>query len=101
MKFTNQTFTNQTIKLDDNEFYGCTFIGCRITYDGGATTLEGNSYDESTTYTFTGAAANTLAILSALYADRGTEFIKKLFENIRKGDNRSYDILDAEALDFD
>ena len=101
MKFVNQIFTNQTIDIDDNEFYDCTFIGCRIIYKGGETTLKGNSYDESTTYTFSGAAANTLAILSALYADRGGAFIKKLFENIRKGDTRSYDILDAEALDFD
>jgi hypothetical protein len=101
MKFTGQAFTDRTINLDDNEFYDCVFIGCQLIYNGGETTLKGNSYDEATTYTFSGAAANTLAILSALYSDRGTAFIEKLFANIRQGDRRNDDILDIETLDFD
>jgi hypothetical protein len=100
MKFSGRTFSNETINLDDNEFYDCTFIGCRLIYAGGETTLAGNSYDELTTYTFSGAAANTLAILSALYADRGGKFITRLFENIRQTAADNDDILDADALDW-
>lgn len=91
MKFTNQTFQNQDVLLDGNEFTGCTFDKCRITFLG----IAGHSLSDmkitNCSWHFSGPAANTVNFMTALYAQGGESktLIERTFENIRNGQKPS------------
>ena len=55
-----------------------------ILFDGGGVDLTGCDFD-GCRFVFTGAAANTLAFIQALYRSGGCALIEELFEAIRQG----------------
>lgn len=52
--------------LDGLSCSGCRFINAALSYGGGSFRLQDASFEGTTTLTLTGAAANTVAMLSAL-----------------------------------
>src|SRR4051794_22980659 len=62
-----ETFTSQTVHLDDNSFVQCTFANCYLVYSGGGPpTLISNNID-GCEFILEGAARRPLAYLGVLW----------------------------------
>ncbi len=67
MDYTERTFENETITLDNNTFRNCTFRNCTIEYGGGKTAFDGDlTFDGQNAVVFTGMAKNVYSIVSLL-----------------------------------
>lgn len=81
-----KTFMNARVPLDDIAYVGCTFISCTFLYSAtGVLNLSGNHITGNTNLEFSGAAADTLTLLQAVYrdfGDWGRETILKTFQQI-------------------
>jgi hypothetical protein len=88
MKFKDRTFRKEDVHMDFNQFLNCTFIDCNLIYHGyGPIGMEGCSF-KNVRWSFSDAAANTVAFMAALYAgagEGGRQLIDKTFENIKAG----------------
>ncbi len=87
MKFIKQTFEGKKVLLDGQDFIDCTFTKCHIEYAGFmGVTLDGNRFTECT-WGFTGAAANAIGFMAALYAQGGDakSLVERTFDNVRSG----------------
>ncbi len=83
MKFENRTFKNEPINLDDNTYIGCKFNRCEVIYSGGGLpNLTNNAFNDCS-WTFDGAAARTISLMSALYEGGLKSVIENTFGNIR------------------
>ena len=82
--YENQTFEDQTIQLDENEYANCKFRRCRLQYGGAAVRLKDNDFSQCT-WEFTNAAERTVKFMMALYHQGGRKLIEQTFENIRQG----------------
>lgn len=83
MRFENQTFTNESVTLDDNEFIGCTFNNCHFRYNGGEFNISRIRFD-SMQFTVEGAAARTVMLLQSLWADEvGRRAVEGLLDPAR------------------
>lgn len=72
MRFENQTFVEQKIQLDWNEFVNCKFIRCNVVYAGaGSTHLAGTEIEECFLH-FSDAADRTIKFLKQNYLTGGT-----------------------------
>lgn len=89
MRYENKVFEDQTIRLDGNEYIGCTFRRCELQFGASAPiSLVNNSFGEQVTWSFTDAAAMTIQFMTGLYlgADQGgRKLIENTFDNIRRG----------------
>jgi hypothetical protein len=87
MKFEDKTFKNETIEIDFNHFSKCQFDGCTLVYHGyGIIGMVGCSFN-NVSWTFAGAAAQTLQFMRALYhgaGEGGKQLIETTFNNIKK-----------------
>jgi hypothetical protein len=91
MRFEANTFLDQPITLDDNEFIRCTFIRCEIIYKGLLpVTLENNRFD-ACNWRFEGSAALTVDFMTALYqgGGGGQQLIEATIQQIRSGRRRT------------
>jgi hypothetical protein len=80
----NRNFHDITVQLDGGTFVGCTFERCTLVISGLIPFhLEGCNFP-TCKWEFAGPAANTLGILTQLYAGGAKELIEKTFDNIRK-----------------
>ncbi len=71
MKYTGETYNGETIRLDSNEFEGCTFINCKFVFEGGQTSIHGCTID-AIHITFQGAAGSTLNLMRVIYRAAGS-----------------------------
>lgn len=67
MRFENQTFENQDVTLDENEFIGCSIVDCRLTFYGGRFRIENTQFTGRIAGGVGGNAANTLEFLRLLH----------------------------------
>jgi hypothetical protein len=68
MKHEKREFTRYRVDLDGNEYVGCTFTSCTFVYNGGVDyLLDGNNISGDCRFEFTGAAANTVNTMRAIY----------------------------------
>ncbi len=79
----NTTFENSTVQLDGQEFRSCTFRDCQLTYGGGKPPVLVGCKFYGLSMAFTGAAADTLTFVTALYHGGFKGFIEKTIANIR------------------
>ena len=94
MRFTNETFADEIITLDDNSFIDCNIVQCDIVYEGTGVGVLANCIIESARFSFTGAAARTLDLMSKLYANGGASIVEATFEAIRSGNTSpGYDVI--------
>ena len=87
MKFTKQTFENQNVLLDGNEFVGCTFTKCHMEFAGMVVChLDSNRFNDCT-WGFIGPAGLTLSFMAAMYGDGGdsARLIENTLAQIRTG----------------
>lgn len=83
-KFENQTFLNQSLVIDGNEYDRCKFIGCNIVFTGVQdVSLTHNSFDHCR-WSLDGPAARTIQYMAALYAGGARELVEATFKNIRE-----------------
>ena len=86
-----ETFTNETVFLDGNEYLNCTFTNCELIFSGTAgVTLQGINFN-SCRWTFHGPAGTTINFMTALYQAGVTDMLEQTFENIRRGTHRQPD----------
>jgi hypothetical protein len=79
----NETFENMTISLDGASFYECAFSRCIFTFSGLIpVALQGCTFNDCT-WTFVGAASNTILFMTALYRAGGADLIEGTFRAIR------------------
>ena len=68
MKYNGQTFTDETVVLDDNTFKDCTFKGCTFVYSGGTFGfLDGLTFEAPLSFRLRGPAEGTMHLLRYLY----------------------------------
>ena len=83
-----ETFANETVVLDGNDYRNCTFTNCEIVFNGTASvSLHGINLDNCQ-WTFDGPAGLTINFMTALYQAGVTDLIDMTFENIRRGSHR-------------
>jgi hypothetical protein len=80
MRFENQTFQNETITIDDNEFAGCTFTDCKFLYSGGEFNIDRIKFN-ALELTMEGAAGRTVLLLRSLWANElGRQIVLNLLD---------------------
>ena len=93
MKVTGRRFEGKTIRLDGNQYEGCTFVRC--TLDTACTVpfkLTDCVLSEGTRVRFVGPGKNTLDLLAALWADPNSRhMVEAIFEVIRSGNALGWD----------
>ena len=68
MRHENETFNHAAATIDGNEYLGCKFNNCHLTFGALApVTLEGCQFN-ACTWGFTGPAALTIEVMRGLYA---------------------------------
>lgn len=96
MNFKNETFKNQTIDIDFNQFSNCIFDGCTLVFHGyGVIGMDGCSFT-NVNWAFKGAAAQTLQFMTGLYhgaGEGGKQLVESTFTNIRKGEPQKKSLL--------
>jgi hypothetical protein len=86
-----ETFTNETVVLDGNDYLNCTFTNCEIIFNGTASvSLNGISFNDCR-WTFGGPAGMTINFMTALYQAGVTDLIDQTIDNIRRGAHRQAD----------
>ena len=78
MRYEKQTFRNETVTLDGNDFIECTFVGCRFQYSGGDFNIDRIRFD-SLEFTVDGPAARTVMLLRSLW---GSEVGRRAVESM-------------------
>lgn len=80
MRFEKQTFENELVTLDDNEFIECTFVNCKFHYSGGNFNIDRIRFN-SLEFTVEGPAARTVMLLQSLWAnDVGQRAVRGLLD---------------------
>lgn len=84
MKFQEQTFEDQRIDLDENEYIGCTISRCIVAYKGtGHTVLRMNKFNDPR-WVFEGPAGQTIRFLRTLYHGGGKDLVEQIIDGIRE-----------------
>ena len=84
-QYRNQKFADQEIHVDGNEYHDCRFDNCVLVYSGGQLPkITGCSFARPK-WRFSGAAADTLLLMSQLYHGGFQPIIEKTLQNIREG----------------
>ena len=84
MKFDNQTFRDQAIELDFNQFITCSFHNCNLVIRGFTPLAVENCRFDNCNFHFDGPAGVTLANLQGLY--RGMPQVAELALKIIRGE---------------
>jgi len=64
--YDNRAFANTTVPLDGNEFNGCTFESCEVSYGGGSLVLRGFAFNGCRLTLLDGAATTALTLKKLL-----------------------------------
>lgn len=81
-RYIEQTFQNQTVELDHNEYVSCKFLDCIFTYYGSAPVRLNGSRIESGNLRLLGAAANTVELLSQCRNTGLRESVKRILDPV-------------------
>jgi hypothetical protein len=84
MQYSDETFTDETVKISGNSFQDCTFTRCHLVFDGNQAGFSRCHFDDPQ-FVFEGLAANSISFLSRLYQAGGSEMVEKIFQQIRSG----------------
>ena len=89
MKFEDQTFKDQDILLDGNQYIECTFNRCQIIFKGVESMALNNPTFSDCRWHFNGPAGNTLKFLSIVYGlgDNGKQLVEAIITSIREGES--------------
>ncbi len=83
-RYEKRAFEDEDVLLDGHEYINCRFNRCRILFGAsGPVNLTGNGFSECK-WEFTGAAAQTLAFLKAMYTGGGRDLVDKTLEDVRR-----------------
>ena len=88
MRYVNKHFTDETVRIDVDEFENCRFTECRIVFTGAGPAKFANCIFDQCQWVFDGPAENTIQYFAALYnglGPGGKELIEGIFDSIRKG----------------
>ena len=83
-----ETFTNQSVVLDGNDYRTCTFTNCELVFRGTASVSLHEVTANDCRWTFAGAAGMTIKFMTALYQGGFSDMIDLTFENIRRGSHQ-------------
>ena len=93
MDFTDHTFRNTTVDLDENKFFNCKFYNCTLAYSGGQPPdLIGNEFHGHNKWSFTDAAGRTLQFMILLYSV-DPDLMEKTFQSIGEQSGKVGDIV--------
>ncbi|AGQ94068.1 hypothetical protein M634_22470 [Vibrio parahaemolyticus O1:Kuk str. FDA_R31] len=85
--FSNCTFENTTVRLDNTTYKNCVFTHCVIEYAGqGPIGLDSCTFNDCQ-WTLVGAAQHTMQFLASMYhgmGDFGQQMVEATFNNIKQ-----------------
>jgi hypothetical protein len=81
----NQTFRNQEVVIDGNEYQRCNFENCTLIYQGGEPPTFTRCTFRGGSISLDGSALNTMRYMSGLYQGGLTRPVGRTLESIRKG----------------
>jgi hypothetical protein len=81
MDYRDQTFRNQTIDIDENQYFGCTFENVVFRYEGGTFTFDGCIINRPQ-FLLAGNLGNGLESLRAFHHAGGPKGVKALVEGV-------------------
>ena len=84
MEFTDKTFTDQSVDLDGNQFFGCTFQRAKLMYYGGPIPHFDSCKFDMAQFMFEKGAGNALEFLRELYHAGLRENVEAFFEDVRR-----------------
>ena len=84
MKFSDRVFSDETIDLDGNEYYGCSFQRCGLRYSGGTIPHFTDCRFDAGSFLFDKGAGSTVEFLRELYHAGLQQNVEAFFEHIRK-----------------
>lgn len=85
--YEGQTFTNEQVHLDGNNFTNCYFENCNLVYSGDELPNLVRNELVQTTMSFGGSASRTIQFMRAIYhgfGETGRELIDNTFEQIMR-----------------
>lgn len=88
MRYVNQTFNDEAIDVDGNQFHRCTFNRCKIIFNGKAGTEFVGCLFNQCDWVFDKGAEETLQYLAGLYSGLGPggqNIVEAVFDSIRQG----------------
>jgi hypothetical protein len=80
--FDRQTFTGETVVIDDNRFVKCVFISCILRYCGGDWSLNDCRISEDCNWSFGGAAYKTATLLKTFGMIKAATFLETKSDEI-------------------
>jgi hypothetical protein len=84
MKYSNKTFRDETVDLDGNQYFQCTFESCKLMYFGGLIPYFDSCAFGSSTFMFEKGAGNALEFLRELYHAGLSTNVESFFDDIRR-----------------
>ena len=87
MTQTDKTYRNERVELDGGSFVNCSFEECEMVYSGGPPPRMEGCRISGGSWSFAGAAANTVAFMHGLYhglGEGGRHLIERAFDDIRR-----------------
>ena len=81
--FNKQTFTKQTVNLDDNVYKDCKFHECVLIYSGGPLPILHDNDIVDCIWSMAGAADRTVTFMMALYHGGAKELVETIITSIR------------------
>lgn len=88
MRYDHKLFTDEDIRIDEDEFTNCEFVNCRIIFTGKGPASFSNCKFDQCQWVFDGPAEDTIQYLAALYTGLGPggqDLVEGIFDSIRKG----------------
>lgn len=82
MRYEDESFEGQAIRLDRNQFLNCTFENVAFEYGGGPIEMMGSKILGVTRWMFDGSLGTGLATLGMLFEDGKSEALKVLVRNM-------------------
>jgi hypothetical protein len=84
MRIENSRFSDQRVQVDGNEYIGCRFENCELSYAASAGVGLVDCTFINVKWRMEGAAARTMKFLQAIYHGGGRELVEKTFDEIRR-----------------
>jgi hypothetical protein len=103
VKHRDKVFKGRAIRLDGNQYEGCTFDECLLEIGGAAPFKMDRCARINCETVFVGAAGNVMVMLAQLYADpESRAWVDRLFEQLKRGGlNKSQALKFPDTSGFD
>lgn len=95
----NQTYTNETLRVDGNRYVGCTFVRCGLVYQGGELPVFERCTFSGVSLQLAGESLSTLRYLSGMHQGGMKASVEALLGRIEAGTPKKQ--VESDRLPYD